>query len=330
MLLYDHCRVVAAGVTFILTELLSIRSNESGSAILLAQVYYSFSIDTLHHYNLHSSSMRSTTPDGRQTCTMRFLYDPSENNKLTVSSCDRIVSFEGYTTVGLVAVCELVMILRIFALYGRNYWILGFLLVVLAVQIIISSYGLSFGTRVPLPPGFVGCIFTGPPNKSLFPAIWYAPAITDFIIFCLTLYRTMKFIRNLRSTTPLIHQFTRDGVLYFAVIFSANMINVIIYQLAVEDLKAIGASFSQMITSVMVSRLVLNLRGVGEQPRPRPNLRSAQQPNDIMTRTIGNLGEEFRTWKEDISSGWSHLATSGARTLVEEGNALEMQILSEE
>ncbi|KAG7090646.1 hypothetical protein E1B28_009747 [Marasmius oreades] len=253
--------------------------------------------------------------------------------------CNRIVSFEGYTTVGLVAVCELVMILRVFALYGRNYWILGFLMVVLAVQIIISSYGLSFGLRAPLPPGLIGCIFTGPPDKPIFPGVWYAPAATDFIIFSLTLYRTMKFIRDSSSTTPLITQFARDGILYFAVIFTANMVNVIIYQTAVADLKAIGASFSQMITSVMISRLVLNLRGVGEslvdgvgpgeQPRSLPNLAFGQPPADIMSRTIGNLGEEFRTWKEDISPS-SSLATNGGTLVgVNRHDALEMQVLPE-
>lgn len=35
------------------------------------------------------------------------------------------------------------------ALYSRNLWILGFLMVVLAAQVIISSYGLSLGFRLP-------------------------------------------------------------------------------------------------------------------------------------------------------------------------------------
>lgn len=73
------------------------------------------------------------------------------------------------------------------------------------------------------------------------------------------------------------------------------------------DLKAIGASFSQLITSVMISRLVLNLR-VGS------SIVEAQSTYDseiddfrrtkgssphhsrvsFMTRTIGNLGADIR------------------------------------
>ncbi|KAG7098242.1 hypothetical protein E1B28_000206 [Marasmius oreades] len=223
------------------------------------------------------------------------------SNVLKGFSCDRVVAFEGYATVALVTVCELIMILRVFALYGRNYWILSFLLALLAGHVIISSYGLSVGMRAPLTAGFVGCIFTGPPRETLFPAIWYAPVVVDFIIFGFTLHRTMKYSRALGSSTPLLRQFTRDGVLYFAIIFSANMINVLVYELAVQDLKAIGASFSQMITSVMISRLVLNLRGVIDEeptsPRPGNNVHYRQ---GIVTRAVGNLGGDFGRW--DTSS----------------------------
>lgn len=62
-------------------------------------------------------------------------------------------------------------------------------------------------------------------------------------------------------------------------------------------MKAIGASFSQLITSVMVSRLVLNLRSLSS-----PELRMSISDGDrdgafkaLALRTIGNLGEDFDT-----------------------------------
>ncbi|KAH8822977.1 hypothetical protein DL96DRAFT_327697 [Flagelloscypha sp. PMI_526] len=234
------------------------------------------------------------------------------------SFCDRFVSFEGYSTVGLVAVCSAVMILRIFALYGRNYYVLGFLIAVLITQITVSSYGLSLGFRVPLPPIFVGCIFTGPAG-SMFPAVWYTPAITDFIIFCLTVYRARIVFKDHGSSVPTMQRFVKDGVLYFLLIFSANLLNVLIYSFAVDDLKAVGASFSQLITSVMISRLVLNLRAVGDAktasentlngssygmafaPRLTYNSQGATTKDDFMSRTIGNLGEDLLSVKPSFS-----------------------------
>lgn len=70
------------------------------------------------------------------------------------------------------------MILRVYALYGRNNWLLAGLLVIWLAQIVISSIGLSTGhgkfdsliigqveltfvSAVLFSNGIVGCIFSG-------------------------------------------------------------------------------------------------------------------------------------------------------------------------
>ena len=60
-------------------------------------------------------------------------------------------------------------------------------------------------------------------------------------------------------------------------------------------MKAIGASFSQLITSVMVSRLVLNLRSISF-PESRMSILDGSRDaafKALALRTIGNLGEDF-------------------------------------
>ncbi|KAF8522389.1 hypothetical protein JB92DRAFT_2706540, partial [Gautieria morchelliformis] len=116
----------------------------------------------------------------------------------------------------------------------------------------------SMPHRVSLPPGFVGCILTG--SGRLFTPFWAMPLITDSVVFLLTILRTRLYANEKGRTSPLLQLFVRDGALYFLCIFSANLLNVVLFLVATEDLKAIGASFSQIITSVMISRLVLNLR----------------------------------------------------------------------
>ena len=73
------------------------------------------------------------------------------------------------------------------------------------------------------------------------------------------------------------------------------------------DLKAIGASFSQLITAVMISRLVLNLR-VGSSAEEDYSTHNSEIDDfrhakgstayhsrvSFMTRTIGNLGADIR------------------------------------
>ncbi|EAU82334.2 hypothetical protein CC1G_06644 [Coprinopsis cinerea okayama7 len=105
-----------------------------------------------------------------------------------------------------------------------------------------------------------------------------------------------------------LHVFVRDGTIYFLVIFLANLMNTIIYFTAPEDLKAIGASFSQLITAAMVSRLVLNLRSLStfehfdsyihetEIHGHHSQLRSGRSGivvarDNFMTRTLNDLGD---------------------------------------
>jgi hypothetical protein len=66
-------------------------------------------------------------------------------------------------------------------------------------------------------------------------------------------------------------------------------------QLAEDDLKAIGASFSQLITATMISRLVLNLRASSMSP-PTSGVGYTQSRARLMDRTIGNLGEKLESF----------------------------------
>ncbi|KAF5380188.1 hypothetical protein D9615_006187 [Tricholomella constricta] len=219
--------------------------------------------------------------------------------------CRRFVAFEGASTVAFVSVrpailstpkannpkCPVVMVLRVFALYGRSIPILVFLLVLLLCQIVISSIGLSTGFAVELPPGFrVKQDF--PVSTSAAASLWVTPLITNTVMFGLTLYRTRGYFVQ-SGLAPTLQIFLRDGVMYFLVIFVANLLNTLIYFLAPDDLKAIGASFSQLITSTMVSRLVLNLRSSSVLNMEE----GATQPKTMhfMARTIGDLGEDMET-----------------------------------
>jgi len=226
-----------------------------------------------------------------------------QDPKWTKQACHHFVKFEGAATVALVAICELVMILRVYALYGRSTLVIVPLLCLLAVQISTSSVGLHTGFAVPLPPGVTGCILTG--TSRLFSAVWVAPLVTDSCIFILTLWKTRQYILDSRRS-PTLDLFLRDGAMYFFIIFGANLLNTLIYFLAPGDLKAVGASFSQLITSVMISRLVLNLRSLSESTATdtslrgrdiyfrQPHFRKQSEENALLTMTIGNLGEDFQ------------------------------------
>ncbi|KJA19924.1 hypothetical protein HYPSUDRAFT_68921 [Hypholoma sublateritium FD-334 SS-4] len=149
------------------------------------------------------------------------------------------------------------MILRVYALYLGNKYILAFLLTVLSGQVIVSAWAVHNGMRVQQPPGFPGCVLTG--KNSFFAALWGAPLVTDTCIFILTVWKAVWYMRK-HGRMTVMQIMLRDGTLYFLTIFSVNLMNTLIYFLAIKDLKAVGASFSQIMTAILVSRLQLNLR----------------------------------------------------------------------
>lgn len=67
-------------------------------------------------------------------------------------------------------------------------------------------------------------------------------------------------------------------------------------QAAAHSLRAIGASFCQLVTSTMVSRLVLNLRSPSNLPKTATNISTTypmMRLSGLTDLVVGNLGEEL-------------------------------------
>jgi len=174
----------------------------------------------------------------------------------------------------------------------------------------VKIYSFTNGTSVPLPPGLVGCILTGKTDRIVY--TWVAELVFDTAIFLFTLYRTLEIYRQYRggAAIPLITIMLRDGIVYFAVIFAANVVTVTLFLALPTDLKVVNASFSTLITSLMVSRLILNLRSQALRPsattsypshaslRPLTD-RSSLSHAYISPAIIGNLGEPVSGWFDD-------------------------------
>ncbi|CAE6536840.1 unnamed protein product [Rhizoctonia solani] len=223
-----------------------------------------------------------------------------------LNGCVDFIPFAGASTLVSIAIAEIILILRTYALYQRNKYILGLLAFFWTGQMIVMGTTMRHPTRVELPEGLVGCIQGG--NGSYAAAFWLAPLATDSIIFGLTMFRSLQYIYKARYRVPLIHVIVRDGVLYFTVILSANLLNCLLYYLAPPSLKVIGASFSQIITVAMLSRLQLNLRSESVCSTPRtptsqlPPISSPEFPEKEkrLSGTISSLSHYFEATVTDL------------------------------
>ncbi|OBZ78450.1 hypothetical protein A0H81_02143 [Grifola frondosa] len=229
------------------------------------------------------------------------------------AACDRYVLYPEVLKIFTAFAIGVIFILRLYSIYAKSRYILYSFSALLVAELAVKIWAFTDGTSLMLPPGLVGCILTGKSaSGKRFVYTWVAELVFDSSVFFATLYRTIYLYRRtyFHEALSLIAVIMRDGIMYFAAIFVSNLVTVLIFILAPEDLKAINASFSTLITSLMVSRLMLNLRA--EVMRRGPVMQQSRESS-----IIGNLGAPVITWEGDQDD--QDLLKSG-------GEALEMRV----
>ncbi|KAJ7479135.1 hypothetical protein FB451DRAFT_1450949 [Mycena latifolia] len=152
----------------------------------------------------------------------------------------------------------IVMILRMYALYGRSrrvLWTLVGIGATLIGVVVYNSQGQTATTLTVLP----GC---HPHIGSYrYAASWGALLVFDSIIFGLTVYNgwSTRARMGLQSTMPLHTLIIRDGALYFAIMVLSNLANIITFATTSPLLPGALATFANCISITMMSRLMLNL-----------------------------------------------------------------------
>ncbi|KAF8166353.1 hypothetical protein K438DRAFT_1616988, partial [Mycena galopus ATCC 62051] len=183
------------------------------------------------------------------------------------ASCARHVRILPGVAVLIDLSVELVLALRVYALYGCSkkigaflvVLIAGFLGVMIAVPILAFDY-----TRLPSWPG--PCIVTGKPSiagPKFIIAFYASPMALDIVMTALTVYKVMDHNRR-GGSSSLMNRMVRDGIFYFLAITSLNLLNVIFFIQPNELIQAINAPMSIQISSVLCCRLILNLRTANE------------------------------------------------------------------
>ncbi|KAF7376732.1 hypothetical protein MSAN_00090400 [Mycena sanguinolenta] len=183
------------------------------------------------------------------------------------SACARYVRILPGIAVLIDLAIELVLALRVYALYGCSkkmgafllVLIAGFLAVMIAVPILAFDY-----TRLPSWPG--PCIVTGKPSMAgpkFIIAFYASPMAFDIVMTALTVYKVVDHNRH-GGSSSLMNRVVRDGIFYFFAITSLNLLNVIFFVQPNELIQAINAPMSIQISSVLCCRLILNLRTMNE------------------------------------------------------------------
>ncbi|KAH7930612.1 hypothetical protein BV22DRAFT_1000304 [Leucogyrophana mollusca] len=165
---------------------------------------------------------------------------------------------------------ESVLLIRTYAFFNRNNYVLAALISALAGVVAYQLYVdtsqmilLEFVT----PPFDVGpCFPASKPHSAHLLGFFIAPLLFDTIVTSMTVWKAFAIRR--RSGGPsskLIQTFLREGVFYYILISIANLINGIFYLQPRQVISAINIPLSVMMAPVLACRLILDLRERGAE-----------------------------------------------------------------
>ncbi|GLB35860.1 putative expressed protein [Lyophyllum shimeji] len=163
-----------------------------------------------------------------------------------------------------------VLLIRTYAFFNRNTYILFFLLAalsgVIAYQLYVDTTQmllLPFAT----PPFDQGpCFPRSKPHSAHLLGFFIAPLLFDTIVTAMTVWKAFTIRkRNGGPNSRLIQTFLREGIFYYILISIANLVNGIFYLQPRQVISAINIPLSVMLGPVLACRLILDLRERGSE-----------------------------------------------------------------
>ncbi|PAV21464.1 hypothetical protein PNOK_0409100 [Pyrrhoderma noxium] len=218
-----------------------------------------------------------------------------------------------------------VFMLRTYAIYGRSLVAAGIIALFLIAEFVTKLViNFKFGSAVQLPKGMVGCILAVDDAHSKdFSWFYTTELMTDFVVLVLTVTRSYKEFRRVRRVgepARLWRVILKDGIIYFLLIFSANVMTLVFFLAMPSDLKAINASFIVMFNSLLTARLILNLKSVSTREGSR-GVSTAAATGGTTSRweaaVLGDVGNDFEDDDRLGKMGFADPESSGLSGLSE-------------
>ncbi|KII91150.1 hypothetical protein PLICRDRAFT_156014 [Plicaturopsis crispa FD-325 SS-3] len=190
------------------------------------------------------------------------------SNGMSATVCYHYFLFESWMSTPLIWVMQVIMQMRIFALYGRSIKVAAFtgLLfvceivanVVMLSRIYSKKHGVSAVT-IPI-PGVAVCSMVNIPS---FFGFWSLPFICfETVLFLLALWIGIRHVQDMRkwTFTGILRIILRDSLFYFAAVLSAYVISMSLWMTLGSIYIQITEGFAISASVIMGSRLVLNMR----------------------------------------------------------------------
>lgn len=192
--------------------------------------------------------------------------------RLTNTFCLRYFQWQGWTGLLTCMFPEIILQMRIYALYSLNRKVLilivaGFICASTASAVVMGK-ALSQITAIaahPI-PGLVSCVPAGVPKH--FFAFWIPILVYESLLCGLALFRGFQTFQSsaspFRSGKYLVSILIRDSILYFLIMFATYLTNLLVWIVAPVNLTEIPVGFSVALSSIMGSRIIINMRAMNK------------------------------------------------------------------
>ncbi|KAJ7121495.1 hypothetical protein C8R44DRAFT_981612 [Mycena epipterygia] len=176
--------------------------------------------------------------------------------------CRHLESYHQYFIIATQVMVGAMLILRTYALYERSKRVLTFMLSVTVGGVIVGLWSVVTGKAGDNSANlrlYFGCNYAISHSQGIsLAAAWAGVAVFDCMIFLLTLYKV--FTRRRPNGADLLTVLLRDGSVYFGVMVMSNLSNILTFVLGSPYTRGIATTFTNIISSIMISRLMFNLR----------------------------------------------------------------------
>ncbi|KAJ7447280.1 hypothetical protein B0H11DRAFT_2082822 [Mycena galericulata] len=181
-----------------------------------------------------------------------FMFQEIQSNKvgrpaysLSRTSCTYFIVAEGLVSTLLVVSFDLMLIMRVWILYGKTRR-MSYILFPMLLATYLSA----------LP----GCYFTTPVMRGTYFAFYaLPPMLVTFTMFIMTVYKCNKILHADKTVEmPLVTLFLRDGIVWFFVVFGIDGTQMIIWATGRATLTQVLI----ILYSQVSSRVLLNTKSL--------------------------------------------------------------------
>lgn len=199
-------------------------------------------------------------------------------------------------------VMDIVLLLRTWALWNRDKKVLVILIAAVMLSALSSGGAALYAslvvkTDIPSVDNIRPCGSSFPNIKPLY-GIWAGLMLYDTVVMLLILIKAVPVFVTM-PLSPTLRTFFQDGFIYYIIIFIAAFANILMISFAPGELATTLFTFHRSMSSLLGSRMILNLRGVIMRPSAFANMENG---NEEMTESwrdglgFGNVS---------IPGGWS-------------------------